>query len=212
MLYIFDWDGTVCDSTAKIVNCMQRSCEDAGVDVPDDESCKNIIGLGLKEAMDTLFPAYDEGLRETIRHGYSHHFLKDDTGEQTPLFESVLDVLEDFKAQGMLLAVATGKSRAGLERMFDNLSVRHLFHASRCADETASKPSPKMLIELLDELNIPVTQSVMVGDTEYDMDMAKQIDMPRIAVSYGAHHIDRLKPYEPALCMDHFSEIRGFEF
>ena len=212
MLYIFDWDGTVCDSTAKIVFCMQRAAEEVGIEVLESETIKNIIGLGLPEALETLYPGLSQQQQNALKTHYSQHFLIEDESNPTQLFEGALETLEHLIAQGFKITVATGKSRQGLNRVLAQLGLQNLFHATRCADETESKPHPKMLCELLAEFNVEATQAVMVGDTEYDMEMAYSIDMPRIAVSYGAHHIDRLIKYEPQICADVFADVIKFRF
>ncbi len=211
MLFVFDWDGTLSDSTAKIVRCMQLAAGDAGLDVLPEEGIRNIIGLGLPEAISTLYPLADEVQREKLRAGYSSHFLREDT-LPSPFFPGVLDALDSLRRDGFLLTVATGKSRRGLDRVLENLDLKGFFHGSRCADETASKPHPQMLNELLLEFSVDVKEAVMIGDTEYDMAMAREIDMHRIAVSYGAHHIERLLPYEPGMCIDSFNEILKWRF
>jgi phosphoglycolate phosphatase len=206
MLFIFDWDGTLSDSAAKIVRSMQRAADDVGLAVPSEDAVKNIIGLGLPEAGRALFPDLDEALAVKLKEAYARHYLHDEE-QDPPFFPGVLDSLHQLREQGHHLAVATGKSRRGLDRVLTAMGVERIFHGSRCADETASKPHPLMLRQLLEEFGMAAEACVMVGDTEYDMDMACQIDMPRIAVSYGAHHIDRLRPFEPVLCLDHFPHI-----
>lgn len=207
MLYIFDWDGTLSDSTGTIVTAMQRATEDLGWQRPEDDTVRNIIGLGLPEALQVLYPEIDKATAEQLRALYSEHYLAIDRAQPAQFYPYVMDTLESLRSDGHQLAVATGKSRRGLDRIFAQLGLDQYFHASRCSDETASKPNPQMLHELLAEFGVPPSQAVMVGDTEYDMDMARRADMPRIAVSYGAHVPERLHPYEPDLCMDCFSEI-----
>lgn len=206
VLYIFDWDGTLSNSTPKIISCMQRAAEDAGLPVLEDNTIKNIIGLGLPEAIHALYPNVTAKQMEDLRLHYVDHFVNDDA-VPSPFFPGVMDTLENLHAQGHTLAVATGKSRKGLARVWQNLDMETFFHGSRCADETASKPHPLMLEQLLEEFSTPVEEAVMVGDTEYDMAMAHTLGMARIAVSYGAHHIDRLKSFDPVLCVDEFSAI-----
>lgn len=206
MLFIFDWDGTISNSTAKIVKCMQNAAADIGVEVLESDVVQNIIGLGLPEAIEVLYPEESDSIREEVRVGYSKHFVREDQ-TPSPFFDGVMDTLEQLKLQGHQLAVATGKSRKGLDRVLGNLKLDNFFDSSRCADETASKPDPKMLHELLDEFSLSVNDAAMIGDTEFDMAMAHKIGMPRIAVSYGAHHIDRLRVYKPDMCVDYFSEI-----
>lgn len=207
MLFIFDWDGTLCDSTGKIVRCMQLAARKVGLRELDDFEVLNIIGLGLPEAVSSLFPGLSAASLQALTSAYSDYFLAD---EHTPIgfFHGVEETLHHLRDEGYQLAIATGKSRRGLDRILASLKMQGFFHASRCADETRSKPDPAMLWELLTEFRRQSRDAVMVGDTEYDMEMARRADMPRVAVSYGAHTIERLRPYEPLLCIDHFPEIR----
>ena len=209
MLVIFDWDGTISDSAEKISACMQKSAIDAGEEPRTVEQIKNIIGLGLPEAVESLYPELSEQKRREIRLGYSEHFTRDDQ-QPSPFFPGVMETLSKLKQKGFHLAIATGKSRRGLNRVLDTLNMLDFFHGSRCADETASKPDPLMLKELLHEFERPAEQAVFIGDTEYDMAMAQALEMPRIAVSFGAHHINRLKPYAPVMCVDQFSQILDY--
>jgi phosphoglycolate phosphatase len=204
VLLIFDWDGTLSDSTSKIVTCLQKAAETAGFPVLEDDVICNIIGLGLPEAMERLYPQLNGDEKELVRLHYVDHFLAADQ-TPSPFFDGVEEGLGRLRAAGFKMAVATGKSRRGLDRVLDRLDMRSYFDASRCADETLSKPHPLMLEELLLEMDVSADKAVMVGDTEYDMEMAKNANVHRVAVSYGAHHIDRLKPYHPLLCTDHFS-------
>ena len=210
MLFIFDWDGTLSDSAGKIVTCMQRAGDDEGVSVLEDDTIKNIIGLGLPEAVNTLYPGENQTKQEQIAKAYSRHWLS--SNEPTPLFNGVENLIESLRAQGYFLAVATGKSRRGLDRVLSKLDMDRVFHATRCADETLSKPNPLMLNQILEELDINAADAVMVGDTEYDMAMAECINMQRVAVSYCVHHIDRLKKYTPVMCIDSISELENFNF
>ncbi len=209
MLLIFDWDGTLSNSTPKIVHCIQQAAISTGFPVLEPETILNIIGLGLPEAMHCLYPSLSDAEREQIRLSYIEHFLDNDK-EPSPFFDGVIEGLERLFNAGFTMAVATSKSRRGLERILDVTQTRRFFTASRCADETASKPHPLMLHELLTELGVSKEQAIMVGDTEYDMDMARQANVGRVAVSYGAHHIDRMRSYEPVLTVDHFSEFTNW--
>lgn len=206
MFFIFDWDGTLCDSTPKIVRSMQRASTKVGLPVLSDEEVLEIIGLGLPEAIAQLYPGVLTEQALALRVAYSECFLLDDA---TPslLFDGVEETLHTLRDQGFPLSVATGKSRRGLNRVLEQMGMTGFFHASRCADETASKPDPRMLNELLSELRHHPEKALMVGDTEYDMAMAQNASVGRVAVSYGAHHIDRLKAYKPVLCIDQFNQI-----
>jgi len=211
VLFIFDWDGTISDSADKIVSCMQVAAKCAGFEPRNKEAIRNIIGLGMPEAMEALHPELSLEEKEQIASEYSRVFRAQDT-QPSAFFSGALETLQHLKEQGFLLSVATGKSRQGLNRVLKSLNLNGFFHSSRCADETASKPHPLMLEEILEELKVPAEQAVMVGDTEYDMAMAKNIGMKKIAVSYGAHKLERLQKYQPEMCIDNFVEIRAWHF
>ncbi|MCW8193501.1 HAD-IA family hydrolase [Proteobacteria bacterium 005FR1] len=206
MLYIFDWDGTLCDSLAKIVYCTQAAARELGVRVPEEDAVKNIIGLSLRPAIQQIFPGVGEEQLQALLAGYSKHFVADQE-RGMDFYPGVRQTLDTLLDQGHHLAIATGKSRRGLDRILGEMGLEDYFHSTRCADETQSKPHPQMLSELLDEFAVGPEVAVMIGDTEYDMDMARQLSMPRIAVSYGAHHIDRLRPFEPVMCLDQMDEL-----
>lgn len=208
-LLIFDWDGTIIDSASKIISSMQTAARDCDFEIPTDEQVRNIIGLGLPEALRDIFPDIDDQGVEQMRLRYGHYFLREDT-TPTPLFSGVLQSLESMKNKGMRMAVATGKSRKGLDRAFADTGLGFAFETSRCADETTSKPHPHMLEEILAETGVKAEEAVMIGDTEYDLDMGQRAGMDVIAVSYGAHHVDRLKGYKPVLETDHFPEIEAW--
>lgn len=206
MLLIFDWDGTLSDSTGKIVRCLQSAARSHGVEAPANDAARDIIGLALPVAMARLFPELGEADQCRLTSRYSEHFLADEE-QVSPFYPGVEKALAGFREAGYRMAVATGKSRKGLERVLDAHGWADYFDATRCADETASKPEPLMLQELLLHFGEQPDGALMVGDTEYDMAMARTIGMHRAAVSYGAHHIDRLRPYDPVLCMDRFPEL-----
>jgi phosphoglycolate phosphatase len=205
-LIVFDWDGTLMDSEAKIVRCMQAAARDAGVSDPGAERVRHIIGLGLAEAMEALFPAESPAQRARLVEHYRRHFLEvDDTA--MPLFPGVAEGLAGLAARGYLLAVATGKSRRGLDRVLDESGTRALFTASRCADETFSKPHPQMLEEILDITGVDPGRALMVGDTVYDMQMARNARVPGLAVSYGVHAREQLLDCGALACLDTFPEV-----
>lgn len=186
---------------------MHLAVRDMGWQPLADEAVHNIIGLGLPEAIHTLFPVSSQAERSQLRDLYASHFVRLDEKQASDFFPAVPETLAELRKQGHQLAVATGKSRKGLDRILRDLAMHDYFDATRCADETASKPHPLMLEELLSFFGVAAADAVMIGDTEYDMEMAKVIGMPRIAVSYGAHHINRLHPYKPELCLDKFDEL-----
>ena len=205
-LLIFDWDGTLMDSEARIVACVRAAVEDLGLEDPGDDRIRDIIGLGLTEAVTTLFPGSDEARVQRIALRYRHHFLG---ANQTPstLFAGAVPVLETLASREYLLAVATGKGRQGLDQALAETGLGRLFHATRCADETFSKPHPQMLHELMDELGADPGETLMIGDTEYDMQMAVNAGTERLAVSYGVHAPERLLKHRPLGCLDSIGEL-----
>jgi len=205
-LIVFDWDGTLMDSEAKIVRCMQAAADDLGINDPGCDAIRNIIGLGLAEAMQALFPTEDRNKRSQLVERYRRHFLELDATDM-PLFPGVSDGLVRLAEQGYLLAIATGKARRGLNRVLDETGLHHLFVSSRCADETFSKPHPRMLEEILDETGIENARALMVGDTEYDMQMARNANVPGLAVSYGVHARERLLECGALACLNSFPEV-----
>jgi len=201
-LVIFDWDGTLMDSLAQIVRSVKLAALDLGVPEPSDAAARDIIGLGLPEAMQVLFPQVPEVEREALRHRYAHHFVAGVGGHSQP-YAGAEALLQQLSGAGRQLAVATGKSRAGLNRVLAHTGWSSYFSATRCADETASKPNPLMLRELLLELRVPLERAVMIGDTHYDLEMAQRLGMPSIGVSYGVHSAERLAEHAPiAICQD----------
>lgn len=206
MLVIFDWDGTLLNSLAKISQCMQLAAIDAGLAPRSEPEIYGIIGLGIPQALAVLYPDVPQASLELLRERYSHHFqIKD----QSPceFYPGVRDTLAELKSSGHHIAVATGKSRRGLARVLGNLGWEDYFHASRCADETASKPDPLMLSELMTELDYGVKDTVMVGDTEFDLEMAARLGMRRIGVSYGAHAPERLSLHQPEVIIDQMNDL-----
>jgi len=208
-LLVFDWDGTLMDSESRIVSCMRAAITDLGLELPDDGSISNIIGLGLKEAICMLFPAADEMLVKEVTGRYRHHFLFENR-TPTPLFSGAKEVLHALKSEGYLLAVATGKGRPGLDRVLNSTELDQVFHATRCADEAFSKPHPDMLLQILDELGVQAADALMIGDTEYDMQMANNAGTAALAVSYGVHSMERLLQHKPLGCLDAISEVSNW--
>ncbi|BBN81900.1 haloacid dehalogenase [Pseudoalteromonas sp. A25] len=183
-LVIFDWDGTVMDSVPKIVNTLKLAAENVGVAVPSAPQAAAIIGLSLDKAVATLFPnerAHWPALVEAYQYQYKH---VDNT--PTPLFEGAEQYIQSLHSQGILLAVATGKGRAGLERMFELTGLRNYFVATRTADEAKSKPNPDMIYQLLQQLNVSAKDAVMIGDSLLDMKLAENAGIDAIAMSCGA--------------------------
>jgi len=205
-LLVFDWDGTLMDSEARIVACMQAAATDLSIRVPDRGEARNIIGLGLKEAVMGLYPDLDAPTVDQMVLRYRHHYL---VANNTPteLFGGAEQVLEELAEAGFLLAVATGKGHRGLQQSLEQTGLGPLFHATRCADQTLSKPHPEMLLQLLDELGTDRRRTLMIGDTEYDMQMAGNAGVAGLAVSYGVHSRERLLSHSPLGCIDDIREL-----
>ncbi|WP_421346117.1 HAD-IA family hydrolase [Aeromonas veronii] len=212
-LAIFDWDGTLMDSVGRIVACVQGAARDCELAVPSPAQIRQIIGLSLDVAMSRLFPlcsdsgtAIDERQIATLIDRYRHHYLHDAT--PSPLFAGAGELLHDWQSRGLQLAVATGKSRRGLDRVLDETGLRPLFVTSRGADEARSKPDPLMLEQILDELGLSPRQAVMIGDSVHDMAMAEAIAMPRIGVTWGVDSRDALSRHGPVAVVDSMTALR----
>ena len=194
-LIVFDWDGTLMDSTATITACIQAAAQDLGLPVPDSKSASYVIGLGLQEAMQAVLPGLEAKYYPHMVERYRYHYLSKDKG--LTLFDGVKEMLTDLSQQGYFLAVATGKSRVGLNRALDAVNLLSVFDATRCADETFSKPHPAMLQELTRELGQDLRRTVMIGDTTHDLQMAINAGAAGIAVHYGAHPPEELQVLNP---------------
>ncbi len=205
-LIIFDWDGTLMDSERKIINCFQSAASDLDIAPPEDADVRNIIGLGMAEAVAAVFPECPAEQQRALIDQYRHHFLEADQTDM-PLFPEVYQLLHALAESGTMLAIATGKARRGLTRVLEHTGLAHLFVASRCADEAFSKPHPKMLLDILDETGLTPGQAIMVGDTVYDLQMAQNAKMDSLAVSYGAHDRERLIACDPLHCFDDFRGV-----
>ena len=200
-LIIFDWDGTLMDSIDKIVLCMQQAAKQESQLAPSVESVKNIIGLSLLKAMQTLFPTLTLSQQEDLVAAYRYQ-CKVYSHINTPLYKGIVEMLIDLKAKGYILAVATGKGRNGLNRMLAQSKTENMFSATICADEANSKPDPSMIIALLKQLNIDPRQALMVGDSSYDLDMANNAGIKSLAVSYGVHERSILAQSDPIAIID----------
>jgi len=208
-LLIFDWDGTLADSIGRIVTSMQGAAQRAGRPERDDEAVKGIIGLGLPEAILTLYPDLTEAQVIAFRQHYADIYIASDA-EPSPLFAGVAESLESFRDQGYRLAVATGKARRGLDRVLKAQGWEGFFDITRAADETVSKPDPLMLNQILAHCDVPAQQALMVGDASFDLLMARNAGIDSVAVSYGAQSIERLRTFGPTLEINHFSELRAW--
>jgi phosphoglycolate phosphatase len=184
-LIAFDWDGTLFDSTRIIVRCIQAAVQDVGGARPSDEAAAYVIGLGLMQALAHAAPDVPPEKYPELGARYRHHYIghQDDIS----LFDGVLPLLDALKARGHILAVATGKSRHGLDEALQAVELRGRFDGSRTADETAGKPHPRMLHELMEEFGVTPARTLMIGDTTHDLQMALNAGCPSVGVSYGAH-------------------------
>ncbi|MFC3903526.1 HAD-IA family hydrolase [Acinetobacter marinus] len=203
-LIIFDWDGTLFDSVGQIVRSLQFAAQQFQQPLLDDDA-KSVIGLGLPEVMQRLFPQVPE-LHEQILTDYAQHYVANSGSDVW--FDGVAELLDVLKAQGKLLAVATGKSRKGLDRVLAQTQSEDIFVATRAASETRSKPDPSMLQEILNVTGVPADRALMVGDTSYDLEMAQKINMPRVGVSYGVHAVEVLERFAPVAIVGSVAELR----
>ena len=205
-LIVFDWDGTLMDSAARIVNCMHAAIADVGLAPRQDEQIRNIIGLGLRESVTALYPDIADADYAALVARYRVHYLEvNDTPSE--LFDGASDLIANLLDKGFFLAVATGKGRQGLDRVLHETGLKSAFHATRCADEAFSKPHPQMLLELMDMLGVEPAETLMVGDTEYDIQMAHNARTGAVAVSYGAHEKQRLLDLTPLVCVDDLDQL-----
>jgi phosphoglycolate phosphatase len=205
-LIVFDWDGTIIDSQAHIIQSMQRAIAEEALHMPTTDEIRHIIGLSLNGAIATLFPGADGATVERVAQHYREHFFS--AGEQpSELFDHAADTIQDLHARGYYLAVATGKGRQGLDIALRTTGLRRFFHITRCADETRSKPDPMMLDEILTDLDLSAGDAIMVGDTSYDLDMASNIGMDSVAVSYGMHDVELLQSRNPTYLIHSIDQI-----
>ncbi len=194
-LIAFDWDGTLFDSTAIIVRCIQAAVRDVGGQTPSDEAASYVIGMGLTQALAHAAPDVSPDKYPLLGERYKFHYFA--RQHDISLFAGVLDMLHDLKSRQYLLAVATGKSRRGLDETLSTVELKDMFHASRTADETAGKPHPRMLHELMAALDVAPERVLMVGDTTHDLQMARNAGCASVGVSYGAHDCAAFEALQP---------------
>lgn len=205
-LIIFDWDGTLIDSVPNITHSLQVAAGQMELPVLDEVAYRNVIGLSLGNAVRGLYPQLDdEAVAEFIKQ-YRAEYLRVEENPSAP-FPGVTDGLDSLRERGVTMAVATGKGRNGLNRSMTANEYGFYFEASRCAEEARSKPDPLMLEQLLDELNVPVEQALMVGDAGFDLQMAENIGMDRVAVTYGAQPKEKLLSHGPVFVAESFDEL-----
>ena len=184
-LVVFDWDGTLFDSTALIVRCIQAACRDIGVPVPSEAQAAYVIGLGLHDALQHAVPGLPRERYPELGQRYRHHYFA--SQDALVLFPGTLEMLHALKARNHWLAVATGKSRRGLDEALQTVQLKGLFDGTRTADETAGKPNPLMLQQLMREFGTEPERTLMIGDTTHDLQMALNAGTASIGVSFGAH-------------------------
>ena len=205
-LIVFDWDGTLIDSAATIVECIQQAARDMALPVPDRETASHVIGLGLHDSLRHAVPSLPpERYLDFVERYREHFFVRE---EAMRLFPGVPELLDRLNARGHRLAVATGKSRRGLDRSLQASGLGRHFAASRCGDETSPKPHPAMLRELMRELGVEPERSLMIGDTSHDLAMARNAGVAALAVAYGAHPEAALRAVEPLDCLPSVEELR----
>ncbi len=205
-LLIFDWDGTLMDSERKIINCFHSAVKEVGLDPVSDNQVRDIIGLGLEEAMDELFPEHDKPTRDNVSDAYRNYFLHIDKTEMR-MFPGVIEGIKKLHKANHVLAVATGKARRGLNRVLNGHELEDVFSVTRCADEAISKPHPLMLEQIVQQTGIDTSRALMIGDSTYDLQMAENAGMDSLAVSYGVQTCDRLLQHKPIGCIHEFAEI-----
>jgi phosphoglycolate phosphatase len=204
-LLAFDWDGTLFDSTACIVKSMQAAARELGLAEPSVERARHVIGLGLEPALLSAMPDLPRTRYRELAEAYRRHYFS--TAHEVTLFDGVPELLRSLQTRGHRLSVATGKSRRGLDEALEQVGLQRLFEATRTADETASKPHPQMLHELVDELGVPAHSTLMVGDTTHDLQLAANAGTKAVAVSFGAHGVQELESLQPLAVLHSVTEL-----
>ncbi|MBI4742312.1 MAG: HAD-IA family hydrolase [Betaproteobacteria bacterium] len=207
-LLVFDWDGTLLDSAGAIVGAIQAACRDLDLPEPSDESARHVIGLGLGDALRHAVPDLPEHRYPQMVDRYRHHYLGRD--HELRLFGGAFDLIAELDSAGFLLAVATGKSRLGLNRSLNTSGLGAYFQSSRCADECFSKPHPQMLHELMDEFSVSPARTLMIGDTTHDLQMARNAGVAGLAVDYGAHTAEALDTLAPLARLHKVEEVAAW--
>ncbi len=207
-LIAFDWDGTLFDSTQIIVRAIQDAVRDVGGTVPTDAAAGYVIGLGLMEALAHAAPDVPKAKYPELGNRYRHHYAL--RQHDISLFAGVLELLEQLKKRGHILAVATGKSRRGLDEALHAVELRGRFDASRTADETAGKPHPLMLQELMTQFDVRPERTLMIGDTTHDLQMALNAGCPSVGVSYGAHEPQAFEILKPRKVAHSVAELQSW--
>jgi phosphoglycolate phosphatase len=207
-LLVFDWDGTLADSTEIIAGALQRACVDLGLRAPADDEARFVIGLGLADALRHIAPTLPVADHPRLSERYRHHYLARDP--EIPLFAGAREMLSELDARGFLLAVATGKSRVGLARALAQQGLADRFVASRCADEGFPKPHPDMLLTLMERCGTEPAQTLMIGDTTHDLELARNAGASAVAVTYGAHGPEGFAGFSPLAQLSSIAELRAW--
>jgi phosphoglycolate phosphatase len=207
-LLAFDWDGTLADSTALIAGALQQTCRELGLAVPDDTAAKHVIGLGYQDSIRYLAPALEEHHHAHFTQRFGTHYLKGDAA--IPLFAGVREMLAELEARGFMLGIATGKSRRGLTRVLEQHRIAHHFDVSRCADEGFPKPHPDMLLTLMEQAAVEPGDTLMIGDTTHDLQLARNAGVASLAVAYGAHPPQGLVEMSPLATLHSIEELRAW--
>lgn len=207
-LIVFDWDGTLFDSTALIVRSIQLACEDMGLPVPARHEASYVIGLGLHDALAHVAPTLPPDQVPAMGQRYRHHYFRQQ--HDLSLFDGTVELLQALKARHHWLAVATGKSRQGLNEALGNVELKGVFDSTRTADETASKPHPMMLQQLMAEFGVEPERTLMIGDTTHDLQLARNAGAHSVAVSYGAHEPAAFGDYETRFVAHSTVELRDW--
>jgi phosphoglycolate phosphatase len=205
-LIVFDWDGTLVDSTTLIGEALQQACRDLGLAVPDDAAARYVIGLGLADAMQLVAPELPPSRYPELGARYRDYYLAREP--EISLFDGARELLADLDGAGYLLAIATGKTRAGLARSLATIGLEGMFHATRCADEGFPKPHPDMLLRLMERLAVEPHATLMIGDTTHDLDLAQNAGAAGLAVTYGAHPHEGLAARAPLATVNSVAELR----
>jgi phosphoglycolate phosphatase len=208
-LLVFDWDGTLMDSIGPIVACTQAVFGDLGLEGVEEEKIRGTIGLGLRESIDYLVPGCTEDLFQSVLERYRHHWVA--TYRDRPvMFTGVEAMLRDLAREGWLVAVATGKSRRGLNHVLDQTGLRDVFHSTRTVDEAFSKPHPKMVLDILDDLGVASREALVIGDTTFDLEMARSAGTAAVGVCSGGHCREELMNFDPMTCLERVVELPGW--
>lgn len=205
-LIVFDWDGTLADSTAPITAAIRAACAGIGRPMPSETDARYVIGLGLADALAHVAPGLSSDEQRELSAHYRRHYL--DREPTIPLFEGASQLLADLDDAGFLLAVATGKTRVGLDRAIARNGLAGRFHATRCADEGFPKPNPDMLLHLMDRLAVAPEETLMIGDTTHDLELARNAGTSSLAVAYGAHDLEGLARLAPLATVHSIAEMR----